>query len=264
MHLSTRYQTGLLLTVAMVIDVAPASAQWVKIPPSAVPLGPDGKPNLAAPAPRALDGHPDLSGIWEAPSPKYLENLAADLKPEDIPYQPWAKALVESRAGGAHAREESNANCLPPGVPKTAAAPPPWKIIQTPTQIAILHEALTLWRQIFTDGREFAAELNPSWLGYSIGKWDGDTLIVESRGFNGKTWLDQDGNPTTEALHVTERFRRRNIGTLEVQITIDDPMAYTRPWMVTEQFHLMTNGDLLETICENNKDLEHLPGSPLR
>ena len=264
MHVDNRYWAGLLLTVAMVIMAAPApSAQWVNVPPP-VPLWPDGKPNLTAPAPRAIDGRPDLSGIWEAISVKYLENLAADMKPEDIPYQPWAKALVESRAGGAHAREESNANCLPPGVPKTAAAPPPWKIIQTPSQLAILHEALTLWRQIFTDGREFAADLNPSWLGYSIGKWDGDTLVVESRGFNGKTWLDQDGNPTTEALHVTERFRRRNIGTLEVQVTIDDLIAYTRPWMVTQEFHLMTSGDLLETICENNKDLDHLPGSPLR
>jgi hypothetical protein len=263
MHVDKRYHTGLLLTVAIVIMVAAApSAQWVNVPPP-VSLGPDGKPNLTAPAPRALDGHPDLSGIWEAMSPKYLNNLVADMKPEDIPYQPWAKALVESRAGGAHAREESDANCLPPGVPKTAAAPPPWKIIQTPSQIVILHEAMTLWRQIFTDGREFAADLNPSWLGFSIGKWDGDTLVVESRGFNGKTWLDKVGNPTTEALHVTERFRRRSIGTLEVQVTIDDPMAYTRPWIVTEQFRLMTNGDLLESICENNKDLEHLPGSPL-
>ena len=264
MHVDKRYQAGLLFTVAMVIMVTPApSAQWVNVPPP-VPLGPDGKPNLTAPAPRALDGHPDLSGIWEAISVKHLENIAADMKPDDIPYQPWAKALVESRADGAHAREESNANCLPPGVPKTAAAPPPWKIIQMPNQIAILHEALTLWRQIFTDGRQFAADLNPSWLGYSIGKWDGDTLVVESRGFNGKTWLDQAGNPTTEALHVTERFRRRNIGALEVQVTIDDPMAYTRPWTVTEQFQLMTTGDLLETICENNRDLEHQPGSPLR
>ena len=157
MHFNTRHQTGLLLTVAIVIAVAPASAQWVKVPPLPIPAGPDGKPNLTAPAPRASDGHPDLSGIWETVSTKYLNNLAADMKPEDIPYQPWAKALVASRAGGAHAREESDANCLPPGIPKVAAAPPPWKIIQTPSQIVILHEAMTLWRQIFTDGREFAA-----------------------------------------------------------------------------------------------------------
>ncbi len=158
MPLNTRYQTGLLFTVVIVIMVAPAAAQWVKVPPPSIPRGPDGKPNLTAPAPRAADRRPDLSGIWEAISTKYLDNLAADMKPEDIPYQPWAKALVESRADGAHAREESNANCLPPGVPKTAAAPPPWKIIQTANQITILHEALTLWRQIFIDGREFAAD----------------------------------------------------------------------------------------------------------
>src|SRR4029453_7989667 len=106
--------------------------------------------------------------------------------------------VVSSDLGGAHAREESNANCLPPGVPKTAAAPPPWKIIQTPSQIAILHEALTLWRQIFTDGREFAADLNPSWLGYSVGKWDGGTLVLESRGFNGKTGPGRGGNQRAE------------------------------------------------------------------
>jgi len=264
MHFNTQHQIGVLLTVAIVIITPPASAQWVKVPPLAIPAGPDGKPNLNAPAPRASDGHPDLSGIWETVSTKYLNNLAADMKPEDIPYQPWAKALVESRANGAHAREESDANCLPPGIPKIAAAPPPWKIIQMPNEIVMLHEAMTVWRQIFLDGREFAADLNPSWLGFSIGKWDGDTLIVESKGFNGKTWLDKMGNPTTEALHVTERFRRRNIGTLEVQVTIDDAIAYTRPWTVTEQFRLMTNGELLETICENNKDLEHLPGSPLQ
>src|SRR4029453_15942578 len=157
MHFSTRHQIGLLLTVALVIMIAPASAQWVKVPPP-FPPRPDGKPNFPPPAPRASDGHPDLSGIWETVSTKYLNNLAADMKPEDIPYQPWAKALVESRAGGAHAREESDANCLPPGVPKTAAAPPPWKIIQTPSQIVILHEAMTLWRQVFNGGRQFAGD----------------------------------------------------------------------------------------------------------
>ena len=255
---------GFVLTVAIsIVIAAPAMAQWVQVPPPA-PRGPDGKPNLSAPAPRTADGRPDLSGTWVAASTKYLNNITADMKPEDIPYQPWAKALVDSRADLSHAREESDANCLPPGVPKTAAAPPPWKIIQTPSQTTILHEAGTWWRQIFTDGREFAADLNPSWLGYSIGKWEGDTLVVDSRGFNGKTWLDKVGHPTTEALHVIERYRRTSVGTLELQITIDDPMAYTRPFNVTEQFRLLTSGEILETICENNRDLEHLPGSPIR
>ena len=128
-----------------------------------------------------------------------------------------------------------------------------------------MHEAFSLWRQIFLDGRQLAADVNPSWLGYSIGKWDGDTLVVETRGFNGKTWLDQAGKPTTDALHVTERYRRRNFGSMEIQITIDDPKAYTKPWTVTEDARLLTSGDLYEFICnENNLDLEHLPGASLR
>ena len=263
MRVDKRYQIGLLLMMLTAVTVGPARAQWVKVPPPAPP-GPDGKPNLAAPAPRTADGRPDLSGIWGAASAKYLNRLTADMKPEDVPYQPWAKALVESRADNSHAREESDANCLPPGVPKIAAAPPPWKIIQTPTQIAILHEAFTLWRQIFLDGRQFDTDLDPAWLGYSVGRWDGDTLVVDSRGFNGKTWLDKAGNPTTESLHVIERYRRINVGTLELKITIDDPKAYTRPWDVTEQFRLVTSGEPFEVICENNRDLEHLPGSSLK
>ena len=235
--------------------------QWVKAPPTAVPKGPDGKPNLTAPAPRLASGRADLSGIWEPLSPKYLRNLAADLKPEDVPFQPWAKALVDARADGSHAREEPDANCLPQGIPKIAAAPAPWKIVQMQDQVVILHEAFNLWRQVFLDGREFADDLNPSWLGFSIGKWDGDTLVVDSRGFNGKTWLDQTGKPTTEALHVTERYRRKNFGTMEVQITIDDSKAYTKPWTVTEEFRLVMNTELMEFICnENNRDLVHLPG----
>jgi hypothetical protein len=263
MYLHKRYQAGLSLMMVTVVMVGPATAQWLKVPPPAPP-GPDGKPNLSAPVARTADGRPDLSGIWEAMSPKYLRNITADMKPEEIPYQPWAKALVDSRADKSHAREESDANCLPPGVPKIAAAPPPWKIIQTPTQIAILHEAFNLWRQVFTDGREFGADLNPAWLGHSIGRWDGDDLVIDTRGFNGKTWLDQAGNPTTDALHVIERYRRRNVGTLQVQITIDDLKAYTRPWTVTEEFRLLTDGELFEFICENNRDLEYLQGSPLR
>jgi hypothetical protein len=242
----------------------PLAAQWVKAP-SGIPLGPDGKPNLTAPAPRTSDGRADLSGIWEPVSPKYLRNLAADLKPEEVPYQPWAKALVDARADGSHAREESDANCLPQGVPKIGAAPAPWKIVQTPGLIVVVHEAFNLWRQIFLDGRQLADDINPSWLGYSIGKWDGDTLVVDTRGFNGKTWLDQAGKPTTDALHVTERYRRRNFGSMEIQITIDDPKAYTKPWTVTEEARLLTSGDLYEFICnENNLDLEHLPGASLR
>jgi hypothetical protein len=258
-------KTLFAILVAMTAFCATVHAQWVKVPAANTPLGADGKPNLTTPAPRLPDGKPDLSGIWEPISPKYLRDLAADLKPGEVPYQPWAKALVDSRADGSHAREESDANCLPQGIPKIAAAPAPWKIIQSAGSIVILHEAFNLWRQVFLDGRQFAEDLNPSWLGYSIGKWEGDTLVVDSKGFNGKTWLDQAGKPTTEALHVTERYRRKNFGTMEIQITIDDPKAYTKPWTVTEEVRLVLNTDLLEFICnENNRDLVHLPGSSLQ
>ena len=253
------------LLAGITVFCAIVHAQWVKVPTANTPLGADGKPNLTATAPRLPDGKPDLSGIWEPISPKYLRDLAADLKPGEVPYQPWAKALVDSRADGSHAREESDANCLPQGIPKIAAAPAPWKIIQSAGTIVILHEAFNLWRQVFLDGRQFAEDLNPSWLGYSIGKWEGDTLVVESKGFNGKTWLDQAGKPTTEALQVTERYRRKNFGTMEIQITIDDPKAYTKPWTVTEEVRLVLNTDLLEFICnENNRDLAHLPGNALQ
>ena len=125
----------------------------------------------------------------------------------------------------------------------------------------IVYEAFTLWRQIFLDGREVVPDANPTWLGYSTGKWDGDTLVVESRGFNGRAWLDQLGRPSTDALHVTERFLRKNLGRMELLITIDDPKAYTRPWTVAEELHLLPGTEPIEFICnENNLDVEHLPG----
>ena len=179
--------------------------------------------------------------------------------------QPWAKALYEERLTGARSREEPDANCLPQGVPKINAAPAPYKFINMPTGIAVLYEAFTQWRQIFTDGRALPKDPNPTWFGYSVGRWDGDTLVVDTAGFNGKAWLDQVGHPTTDALHVTERFTRRSVGEIEIRITIDDPKAYTKPWTVTENVKLLVDSELLEFVCnENNKDLEHLPGSVTR
>ncbi len=243
---------------------APVTAQWLNYPTAGIPRLADGKPNLTAPAPRTADGKPDLYGIWE-PTPKYLRNIASDLKPEDVPLQPWADAVYKERLTGARAREEPDANCLPQGVPKIDAAPAPYKFINTPTGIAVLYEAFTQWRQIFTDGRPPLRDPNPTWFGYSIGRWEGDTLVVDTTGFNGKGWLDQVGHPTTDALHVTERFRRLNVGEMELRITIDDPKAYTKPWDVTEKLLLLVDSELIEFVChENNRDLEHLPGQPLR
>jgi hypothetical protein len=251
-----------VLVASLVLICTPADAQWRKVPAAAMPRGSDGKPNLAAPAPRLADGHPDLSGIWEATG-GYNQNIAKDLKADEVPYQSWAKALAAERATGAKEKEDPDANCLPQGIPRISAVPPPWRIMQTPGYVAILYEAFNLWRQIFLDGRELGDDYIPTWMGYSTGKWDGDTLVVDTRGFNGKTWLDQSGKPATDALHVTERFRRKDFGHMEVQITIDDPKAYTKPWTVTEQARLRPDTDLLEYICnENNVDVQHLSGKP--
>jgi hypothetical protein len=154
-----------------------AHAQWLTNKTPNVPRTADGKPNLTAPAPKLPDGKPDLSGIWN-PNPKYLVNLAADLKPGEVPMQPWAEAIFKERAAGLHASEEPDANCLPQGVPKINAAPVPWKLVQVPGQVVILYEAFTQFRQIFMDGRKLPEDPNPIWLGYSVGRWEGDALVV--------------------------------------------------------------------------------------
>jgi hypothetical protein len=238
---------------------------WTKVPLTSIPLTPDGKPDMFAPVPRTPDGKPDLSGKWSSKDNTFARNLATGLKEEDVPLQPWAKALFDKRKDGSHSREDPDANCLPQGVPKIGALAYPWRLIQTPGSIVIIYEAFTLWRQIFMDGRELIADPNPTWMGYSTAKWDGDTLVVDTRGFNGRLWLDQLGRPSTEALHVIERFHRRDFGHLDIHVTIDDPGAYTRPWSVKQEVALRHDTELMEFICnENNRDLEHLPGGSPR
>jgi hypothetical protein len=234
-----------------------ASAQWLTSKTPNVPRSADGKPILTAPAPKLPDGKPDLSGIWN-PNPKYLRNIAVDLKPGEVPMQPWAEAVFKEREAGLHSSEEPDANCLPQGVPKLDTAPAPWKLIQLPDQVVILYEAFTQFRQIFMDGRKLPVDPNPIWLGYSVGRWDGDALVVESNGFNGKAWLDQVGHPTTEKLRVTEKYRRGDFGHMDIEVTIDDPGAYTKPWTVKENPTLMVDSELLEFICnENEQDVKH-------
>jgi len=234
------------------------SAQWLTNKTPNVPRTPDGKPNLTAPAPKMADGKPDLTGIWN-PNPRFLVNLAVDLKPGDVSMLPWAEAVYKERAAGLRAHEEPDANCLPQGVPKIDAAPVPWKIIQLPGQFVILYEAFTQFRQIFMDGRKLPVDPNPTWLGYSIGHWDGDALVVESNGFNGKAWIDQSGHPSTEQLRVTEKFRRKDFGHMEIEITINDPGAYTKPWTAIETPTLLVDTELLEFVCsENEQDIKHM------
>ena len=195
---------------------APLSAQWLNQPTPALPRTADGKPNLSAPAPRAPDGKPDLSGLWNRMSPKYSRNIAADLKPGDV--LPWAEALVNERRENL-GKGYMNTMCVPFGPSYVTSADTTgaeqMKIIQTPSLIVILNPDLT-YRQVFMDGRTLERDPNPAWMGYSVGRWDGDTLVVESNGYNDRTWLDHDGHPHTEALRMTERYRRRDFGHMDV------------------------------------------------
>jgi hypothetical protein len=238
----------------------PLSAQWKDINDKAMPKTKDGKPNLTAPAPRRPDGKPDLTGIWIADPPK-LRDATAGLKPGDVQMLPAAEALFKQRETGDYSALDPDANCLPQGVPKIDATPLPFKIIQEPNHITVLYEAFDQFRQFFMDGRELPKDPNPQWFGYSIAHWDGDTLVVQSSGFNGKAWLDQVGHPSSEALKVTERFRRKDYGHMEVQATVDDPQTYKKPWTFTQPLSLIPDGDLLELVCnENNRDLPHMKG----
>jgi hypothetical protein len=193
----------------------------------------------------------------------YFFDLAAGLRPEDVPILPWAQAEQKKREDNVHS-DDPLARCLPHGVPRiNTNGLFPFKIIQTPGLVAILYEQMNIFRQVFLDGRKLANDPNPTWLGYSTGKWDGDTLVVETSGFNGKAWLDTEkGRPATDALHVTERFRRVNFGEMEMRATIDDPKTYGKPWTTTAQkFHLQLGTDLLEFVCgENEKDQPHMVG----
>ena len=252
------------VTSGVVLLVTPLCAQWPAYVSKKAPRKADGSVDLTAPTPRAADGKPDLSGVWEqygeGDFPKYLLNLAADLKPEQVPLQPWAAALLQQRKEN-NSVDHPGVRCLPSGIPEKDAVTAPVKVVQTPELIVLLYESRTIFRQIFTDGRPLPKNVQPAWQGYSIGRWEGDTLVVETRGFVDNNWLDLAGHPGTDQLHVTERFARGNFGSLSVDITVDDPKAYTKPWSVRESFHLLPDGDLIEHICEeNNKDPVHMVG----
>jgi hypothetical protein len=249
---------------AWLIATAPAHAQWPRIVSPRLPRTADGKVNLTAPTPRAADGHPDLSGVWEmyseSDNPKLLINLASDQKPGDVVFLPDAEALYKERLA-SNGKDHPGAQCLPSGIPEKDVVPAPYKIVQTPDLIVFLYESRTIFRQVFTDGRPLPRDPNPAWQGYSVGKWDGDTLVVDSAGFNGKNWLDMAGHPSSDALHVTERFTRRDIGRMDLQITINDPKAYAKPWTIAAQVHLLPQDDVSESICEeNNKAPVHMVG----
>jgi hypothetical protein len=260
------------VALLLVIGV-PLAAQWDDVPIK-IPRLPNGKPNLAAPAPRAANGKPDLSGTWLYASPvvegdittpldpntQPFLNLAGELPKDAVVMRPAAAALFEQRSA-AMGKDHPLAKCLPVGEPGSYAIPAPTKIVQTPDLIVMLHEEVNSFRQIFLDGRKLPKDPVPTWIGYSIGRWDGDTLVVESSGFNDKTWLDGFGHPHTEALRLTERIRRTNAGHLDIQITINDPGSYEKPWTASVGLELLPTEEPLEKVClENEKDLTHLFG----
>src|SRR5436190_1453759 len=235
----------------------PAAAQWLDYPTPGIPRLPDGKPNLSAPAPRAPDGKPDLSGIWRGAGPLYRFNVAQDLKTEDI--QPWAEALFLKRVRDSR-KDSPLAKCLPVSLPYHSFFNMT-QIAQIPGLTLLIYDAPNRpHRTIFTDGRDLPKDPNPTWLGYSIGRWEGDTFVVTTAGFNDRGWLDSAGHPQTESLRITERFRRRDFGHLEFEITIDDPKVFTRPFTIKRERLLAPDTDLLEDVCENERDGIHLTG----
>jgi hypothetical protein len=270
------------------------SAQWPDYRTPGVPRTPDGKPKLDAPTPRTADGKPDFTGMWEnnvsrsigrpprgfpppddapaatpPPSPPpptsgppmaTFFNIGAGFK-EGLPLRPWAAELLKKRTA-ENSKDNPDAHCLPMGLMQLHEHPQPRKIIQTPSVIVIIYEANSGLRQIFTDGRPLPPkDVDPWWYGYSVGKWEGDTLVVETTGFRDDVWLDVNGSPLTESGKMIERFRRPNYGSLEIEVTIDDQKAYTKPFTVRVSQHIMPDTELIEFICqENEKSVPHLVG----
>ena len=266
MFKSTVWRLRLLAVLAFALPVLSGSAvaQWLNAPEAEMPRRPDGSVDMEAPPPRLPDGRIDLQGIWMPDDNRYLRDLALDIGDDNVPYLPWARRLFDSRKDGLRSSEDPDAHCLPQGVPKINFVSYPWKLIETPDSIVIVYETFTYWRQIFTDGREVDPNAKPTWMGYSTGRWEGDAFVVETTGFNGMPWLDQLGRPSTDQLHVSERFMRTAFGHMSIEVTIDDPGAYTAPWSATQVVHLRPGWEPVEFICgENNRDIDSLPGSGL-
>ena len=274
---------GHRLIVLLALFSTSAFAQWLNYSVPGTPRTHDGKPNLTAPAPRALNGKPDLSGVWHVQPTgmkemkrlfgeradatdvpgmeldtisKYGVNILQDFKPEEAPIRPEAVQIQRARKGG----DFPATHCMPQGIPLGSMLSEPVKFVQSPKLIAILYEADDKHRQIYTDGRVLPKEFDqPAWMGYSVGRWDRDTLVVETAGFNDKTWLDIMGHPHSDALRVTERYRRRDFGHMDVEMTFDDPKMYTKPFTIKVTYELWADSDIFEFFCnENEKDRAHL------
>jgi hypothetical protein len=267
------------LLAALVVAPLYVNAQWAVYRDPTLPRTRDGKPNLSAPVPR-INGKPDLSGIWQPESApvaeiqqfllpgginglgedlptKYFFNFFADYSPDQIPLRPEVRAQLANRPPGPGA---PTTLCPLPTLPLQGLVPAPFKIVQAPRLTMVLYEADTIFRQIFSDGRVVPPDPQPSWLGYSVGKWSNDSFVVDTVGFNDKAPIDLLGHPRSEALHLTETFRRLDFGHMDVQITIDDPKIYTKPVTILVKHRLLTDTELLEAFCsDNEKDLALFP-----
>jgi hypothetical protein len=266
-----------LLCAAFVFVGVTAQAQWLNYRAAGTPAMPDGKVNLSAPAPRAPDGKPDLTGVWHLQTPRqetsptpsltpiqgggsYTGNIFLDMTPEDVPEKPEAAKLRAERMKNG-TRPNPSVFCLPMGIPVNNFLVEVVKFIQAPKEIVVIYEVDGSYRQIYTDGRPLSKDMSPSWLGYSTAHWDGDTLVVETEGFNDRTWLDMTGHSHSEALHLTERYHRRDYGHMDVEMTFNDPVMYTRPFTIKFTHELIPDSDILEAYCnENEKDRAHIQG----
>ena len=267
------------------------AAQWLKYPTTGVPRKADGKVNMSAPSPRMADGKPDFSGIWttaepnsrraglsspkqtsgprepqssndeESPSDatasRQMANIGIDL-PGGLPYQPWLVPLVKERTDNL-AKDDPHIKCLPDNFLRAYGLPHLLKFVHTPNLLVVLNEMNAGYRQVFTDARPLPADPTPSWQGYSSAKWSGDTLVIDSIGFRDDTWIDWNGSVLTESAKVREQIRRPDFGHLEIQVTVDDPKAYTKPWTVTLRQRIVVDTDLIDEIClENEQSLQHM------
>jgi hypothetical protein len=271
----------LLIAAGLVVGLpALVVGQWLKYPTADVPRTADGKPDLKAPTPRLPDGKPDFSGIWHAANPnrcipgvsRFIEcgteiggsplggNLGRDL-PGGLPYRPESAALAKSRRAD-DSRDDPHVRCLPDNPPRHWTLPHLTKAVHTPKLLVLLYEVNAMYRQIFIDGRPLPEDPTPGWNGYSTARWEGDTLVVQSAGFRNDLWIDTGGSPMSDTAKMTERIRRPDYGTLEIELTIDDPKNYTKPFTVKLTDTLEIDTELIDEFClENEKSYERMQRS---
>jgi hypothetical protein len=285
------FATAALLILGTAL-VTPLAGQWFKHPTAGVPRKADGSVNMSAPAPRLADGKPDFSGIWmtgepnrrtaglsspkQAPGPRepqsandkpgdpaaitasrQMANIGVDL-PGGLPYQPWLVPIVKERTDNL-AKDDPHIRCLPDNFLRAYGLPHLLKFVHTPNLLVVLNEMNAGYRQVFTDARPLPEDPAPSWQGYSSGRWSGDTLVIDTIGLRDDTWIDWNGSVLTQAAKVREQIRRPDFGHLEIQVTVDDPKAYTKPWTVTLKQRIVVDTELIDEIClENEQSLQHM------